>query len=148
MPQSLSNILIHLVFSTKNRASLIEPAVQDDLWRYLAGVCRACDCMPQRVGGMPDHVHIACGLGRTIAVSQLVQEIKTSASKWMKTKGTPDFSWQNGYGAFSVGQSQLDDLAAYIDRQQEHHRQRSFQEEFREFLRKYQVPFDERYVWD
>ena len=87
-------------------------------------------------------------LARTVTVSDLVKEIKNSSSKWMKTKGAPAFAWQNGYGAFSVGQSQLDDVISYVGRQEEHHRRRSFQDEFREILKRYMVPFDERYVWD
>ncbi|MBI5722726.1 MAG: IS200/IS605 family transposase [Planctomycetes bacterium] len=148
MPQSLSNILVHLVFSTKNRDSLILPAIEDQLWRYLSATCTACGCQTHRIGGTKDHIHIACGLARTIAVSDLVEEIKKSSSKWMKTKGVPVFAWQNGYGAFSIGQSQLKQLIEYIDRQKEHHHRRTFQEEYRELLKKYRIQCDERYVWD
>ena len=148
MPQSLSNILVHLVFSTKDRQPVILAPVADRLWRYLAGTCTACGCQAHRVGGTADHVHVACSLARTIAVSDLLEEIKKSSSKWMKTQGVPEFAWQNGYGAFSIGQSQLDGVVAYVGRQEEHHRRRTFQEEYREFLRKYKVPYDERYVWD
>jgi REP element-mobilizing transposase RayT len=148
MPQSLSNILVHLVFSTKNRRPFIGPEVEDELWRYLAATCTAQDCQAHRVGGTADHVHILCGLARTIPVSKLLEEVKTSSSKWMKTKGVGEFGWQNGYGAFSIGQSQLDDVVGYISRQEEHHRRLTFQEEYREFLKKYRVQYDERYVWD
>jgi REP element-mobilizing transposase RayT len=148
MSQSLSNILIHLVFSTKNRLGLIPPRLEEELWQYLAGTCNVLRCPPHRVGGDADHIHIACTLARTVAVSELVEEVKSSSSKWMKDKGVPDFWWQNGYGAFSVGQSQLEDLVAYIQGQKEHHRGASFQDEYRQFLRRYQIPYDERYVWD
>jgi REP element-mobilizing transposase RayT len=148
MPQSLSNILLHLVFSTKNRRPLIAPEIEEELWRYVAGVCKAHDCPTHRVGGTDDHVHIACGLARTVAVCDLLEDIKTSSSKWMKTKGVADFAWQTGYGAFSVGQSQLDDVVVYVSGQKDHHRRLTFQEEYRAFLDKYRVQYDERYVWD
>ena len=148
MPQSLSNILVHVIFSTRGRVGLIEPNVEDELWRYLAATCTATACPARKVGGTADHVHVLCSLGRTVAVADLIEEIKKSSSKWMKTKGVPAFAWQNGYGAFSIGQSQLDGVVAYIAGQKEHHRDRTFQEEFRGFLRKYRVSYDERYVWD
>ena len=148
MPQSLSNILLHVVFSTKNRRALIGPDVEDELWRYLASACTAHGCQAHRVGGTVDHVHILCGLARTVTASSLLAEVKASSSKWMKTKGVGEFGWQNGYGAFSIGQSQFEDVAAYIARQKERHRCLTFQEEYREFLRKYRVEYDERYVWD
>jgi len=148
MPQSLSNILVHLVFSTKNRRALICPEVEEDLWRYLSSICTAHDCQAHRVGGTVDHVHILCGLSRTVTVSNLVGQVKASSSKWMKTAGVGEFGWQNGYGAFSIGQSQFEDLVAYISRQKEHHRRLTFQQEYRVFLKKYRVQYDERYVWD
>jgi len=148
MPQSLSNILVHLVFSTKGRRPFIRQELEDELWRYLAAACTAHDCQAHRVGGTVDHVHILCGLGRTTAVSKLMVEVKTSSSKWMKAKGVDMFGWQNGYGAFSIGQSQYQNVVAYIAGQKEHHRRWTFQEEYREFLRKYGVQYDEQYVWD
>jgi REP element-mobilizing transposase RayT len=148
MPQSLARILVHLIFSTKQRAPVITSEVQPDLWRYLGAACGSLGCSPCRVGGTADHVHVVCELARTISVSNLVQEIKQSSSKWMKTKGDAAFAWQNGYGAFSVAQSQLERTVAYVDSQNEHHRVRTFQEEYREFLARHQISFDERYVWD
>jgi REP element-mobilizing transposase RayT len=150
MPQSLANVLIHGVFSTKSRIPSIHQDVEDELWRYLATVCRTIHCAAHGVGGTADHAHIVCSLGRTITIADALREIKADSSKWMKAKGQRyvDFAWQNGYGAFSIGQSQLDDVKRYIARQKEHHRERTFQEEFRELLRRYQVAFDERYVWD
>ena len=117
---------------------------------YLATVCRDCGCEAYRVGGVADHVHIAARLARTISQADLLEKIKKTASLWIKTQG-PDygsFFWQGGYGAFSIGYSQLDDLVRYIDRQEAHHKKQTFQEEFRELCGKYDVPFDERYVWD
>ena len=150
MPQSLAKVLIHLVFSTKNRAPLIHPQIEDELSRYLASVCRACGCAAHNIGGTEDHVHLVCYLSRTIAISRLLDDIKKSSSKWIKTKGSKygGFSWQNGYGAFSIGQSQLATVKQYIADQKEHHRRKTFQEELRALLKKYQIEYDERYVWD
>ena len=148
MPQSLANVLIHLIFSTKNRRPMIGSETESELFPYLASACRGCGCPAHKIGGTEDHVHLVCSLGRTITLAKLVEEIKTSSSKWMKTKGVGDFAWQSGYGAFSIGQSQLARLKQYIAGQREHHRHRTFQEEFREFLQKYQLRYDEQYVWD
>jgi putative transposase len=150
MAQSLANVLVHLVFSTKNRVPLILPEIDGELHAYLATICGAHHCPAHRIGGDCDHVHIACSLSRTVALARLLEELKSSSSKWIKTKGTAyaGFAWQAGYGAFSVGQSQLAALKAYISRQREHHRKQTFQDEYRDFLRQYQVDFDERYVWD
>jgi REP-associated tyrosine transposase len=150
MAQSLSNVLIHLVFSTKNRRPWINVEIEDELFKYIAGICREVGCPAHKIGANDDHIHIACSVGRTIAISKLVEDIKTGSSKWIKTKGDryDGFSWQNGYGAFSIGQSQLDDLCRYIGNQREHHRRISFQEEFRELLLRYEIEYDERYVWD
>ena len=117
---------------------------------YLATVCRDCDCEAYRVGGVADHVHIAVRLARTISQSQLLEKIKKTSSAWIKTQG-PDyhsFFWQSGYGAFSLGYSQLDALVRYVEDQEPHHKIKTFQEEYRALLRKYNVPYDERYVWD
>jgi REP element-mobilizing transposase RayT len=150
VPQSLSSILLHIVFSPKNRIPCIAETTRPRLHAYLAGACRAQGCEAFRVGGTEDHVHIACALSRTLAVSQLVEEIKVSSSAWCKAQGQESraFAWQAGYGAFSLGQSQLPQLLRYIDGQAEHHSARSFQQEFLELLRRYETKCDERYVWD
>ncbi|MBN2579743.1 MAG: IS200/IS605 family transposase [Pirellulales bacterium] len=150
MPQSLANVLIHVIFSTKNRAPIIEATVQNPLYAYMASICRTVVCHAHKIGGTNDHVHLVCSLSRTTTIADLVGTIKADSSKWMKTQweSLTGFSWQNGYGAFSIGQSQLDHVKHYIAGQSEHHRMRSFQEEFREFLRRYEIQFDERYVWD
>jgi REP element-mobilizing transposase RayT len=120
------------------------------LYPYLASICRECDSPSHAIGGADDHVHIALTLGRTVSVAKLLAEIKANSSKWIKTKGPRHarFAWQNGYGAFSIGQSQSPALKRYIANQKEHHRRRTYQEEFRDFLKRYQVAYDERYVWD
>ena len=117
---------------------------------YLATVCRDCQCEAYRVGGVADHVHIAARLARTISQSELLEKIKKTCSAWIKMQGSEygSFFWQGGYGDFSIGYSQLDDLIRYIENQEAHHKTKTFQEEYRELLRKYNVPFDERYVWD
>lgn len=150
MPQSLSYLLIHIVFSTKERAPTLTPAIRPGLCAYLATVARNENCECLRVGGIADHVHLAVRISRTTAIADLVEKLKTSSSKWLKTQAPTlkDFSWQRGYGAFSVGPGDLDPLIAYIDKQEEHHRARTFQEEYRAFLNKYGLAFDERYIWD
>lgn len=117
---------------------------------YLAGTCRNQDCPSLIVGGVEDHVHILCSLGRQTTVADLVRELKRESSKWIKSRGRQfaEFHWQNGYGAFSVSPSHAPSLQRYIRNQEEHHRQETFQDEFRRLLKKYGVAYDERYVWD
>src|SRR5258706_6795478 len=150
MPQSLSRILIHLVFSTKNRVGILNPKIQAELHPYLAGVLNGIDCPSLQVGGVEDHVHLLFGLSRTRTVAQVVETVKTSSSKWIKTKGPAlaQFHWQAGYGAFSVSQSNANAVIGYIQNQAEHHRKVTFQDEYRKFLRRYQIAYDEKYVWD
>ena len=150
MPQSLSQVILHIVFSTKDRRPWLEPAIRPRMHAYLATVCRDRACEAYRVGGVADHVHIAAWLARTISQSELLEKIKKTSSAWIKTQGRDyaSFFWQAGYGAFSIGYSQLDDLVRYVDNQETHHKAKTFQEEYRELLQKYNVSFDERYVWD
>jgi REP element-mobilizing transposase RayT len=150
MPQSLSLVIVHIIFSTKNRDAMIPVDVRPKLHAYLATVARDAGCDCHKVGGMADHVHLAVRLSRTLTIADLIETLKTSSSKWMKALA-PDlatFSWQRGYGCFSVGPADLDSLSAYIENQEEHHRTRTFQEEYRMFLKKYGVDYDETYVWD
>jgi len=150
MPQSLSRILIHLVFSTKNREPRLTPALQTELHPYLAGILDQIQCPSLQVGGVTDHVHLCFGLSRTRTIAEVVETVKTSSSKWIKTKGNAlaDFHWQSGYGAFSVSQSDAETVVAYIRDQARHHQKMTFQEEYRRLLERYQVAFDEQYVWD
>jgi REP element-mobilizing transposase RayT len=150
MPQSLSSILIHLIFSTKHREPFITPTIETELHPYLATIFRGLKSPSLTIGGANDHVHILFALGRVITVADLVEEVKTESSKWIKTKGLEfrNFHWQNGYGAFSIGQSQVPAMKRYIARQREHHRRVTFQEEYRKFFRAYGIDYDKRYVWD
>ena len=151
MAQSLAKILLHLVFSTQERRPFLrEAALREELHRYLGGILKNLDCQPLIVGGIEDHVHLLFAQSRTATVAEVVKELKRSSSVWLKTKspGLSDFAWQSGYGVFSIGQSQVEDVRAYIRGQEEHHRKVSFQEEFRRLLQHYEIAFDERYVWD
>ncbi|MEZ2346661.1 IS200/IS605 family transposase [Terriglobus sp. RCC_193] len=146
MPQSLTFLLIHIIFSTKDRM----PTIRNprDLHAYLATVARNLGCECFRVGGTADHVHLAIGLSRTITIADLISELKTSSSQWMKTQGAINFAWQRGYGAFTLGKSDLDALVRYIDNQEEHHRKIDFRDELRAILKRYGVEHDEQYLWD
>ena len=150
MPQSLSSVFIHLVFSTKNRESFITPEIEPELHAYMSAIFRECQSSSLLVGGTRDHIHALFMLARTWTIANLVEEIKTSSSKWLKTKGREfrNFHWQSGYGAFSIGQSQVQRVKAYIANQKEHHRRQGFQDELRALLQKYEIEYDERYVWD
>jgi len=150
MPQSLANIIVHLMFSTKNRLPLITPAIEPELYPYLAAILSACDSPPILIDGVADHVHLTFRLARTMTLSRVVEDVKKRSSGWIKTKG-PEFArfyWQNGYGASSVGQSGLDAVLSYIRNQKQHHRRISFQEELRTLLTEHHIEWDERYVWD
>jgi putative transposase len=150
MSQSLSQVILHVVFSTKDRRPWLDAAIGPRMHAYLATVCRDCNCQAYRVGGATDHVHLAARLARTMSQADLLEHIKKTSSAWIKTQGAQygEFHWQGGYGDFSIGWSQLEGLVRYIDGQEQHHRRRTFQEEYRELLKKYHVEFDERYVWD
>ncbi|MBT1686924.1 IS200/IS605 family transposase [Dawidia soli] len=150
MSQSLVKIYTHIVFSTKNREHLIQPGIEENLHRYLAGICQKLDCHAVQIGGYTDHVHILCTLSRKITLIKLVEELKSHSSKWIKAKDAAfaNFYWQNGYGAFSVNPSEIDRAQQYIGNQHEHHKTTSFKDEYRAFLNKYKIAFEERHVWD
>ncbi len=149
MPQSLSKILVHPIFSTKHREPLIAPEIRPRLYAYMVGILDNLKSPSVQTGGVADHVHVLLALGRTLSVAEVVEEVKKSSSKWMKAEGgVPGFSWQAGYGAFSIGESQAEAVIKYIRAQEEHHRKVGFQDEFRRFLERYRVAYDERYVWD
>ncbi|MCP4577646.1 MAG: IS200/IS605 family transposase [Deltaproteobacteria bacterium] len=150
MGNTYTSLYIHYIFSTKNRLSLIVPEIQDRLWPYVAGIAKNNNMKALAVGGMPDHIHILLSLPSTISVSKAIQSIKGNSSKWINdTFKTPSpFLWQKGYGAFTVNISILLDTVRYIQNQAVHHRRKSFKNEFLDFLKKNEVVYDERYVWD
>jgi len=150
MGQSLVKNYIHIVFSTKYRAPLIHAPVEEELHAYLGGICNRLGCQVLKVGGYTDHIHILCMLSKKISLMKLLEEVKSHSSKWIKTKGPGyrNFYWQDGYGAFSVNPRGVDRVMAYIANQHEHHRRKNFQAEYREYLKKYKVEYDERYVWE
>ena len=151
MPQSLSKILLHVVFSTKERRPFLrDHTLRDEMHKYIGGILKERDCPPIVVGGVEDHVHVLCALARTCAPAEMVKEMKRSSSLWIKSRCSEerDFAWQHGYGIFSIGYSQLEDVRRYIAEQEQHHAKVTFQEEFRRLLERYDVAFDEAYVWD
>jgi len=151
MPQSLAKVLVHTVFSTKERRPLLrDKALREELHRYLGGILHNLDCQPVIVGGVEDRVHLLSALSRTCDAAEMVKEVKRGSSMWLKTKssGLQNFAWQNGYSIFSIGFSQIKEARNYIAGQDENHRKISFQDEFRQLLRRYEIEFDERYVWD
>ena len=150
MPQSFAQIIVHLVFSTKDCRCLISEEIASKLHAYLAGILKEQGCQAIAIGGMEDHVHVLFGLSKKTAPVRIVEEIKKSSSKWMKTQGESfeSFQWQRGYGMFSVSQSNVKEAKKYIENQQEHHAKLSFQDELRAILTKHGATFDERYLWD
>ncbi len=151
MAQSLSRLWTHLIFSTKGRFPFLsDKALRLRMHAYLATMLRSLDCQTSIVGGVEDHVHALFALSRTHSLAAVVKEIKRTSSAWIKdaSRAQSKFHWQNGYGAFSVSRSHLDEVRRYIEDQEEHHRKVSFQDEYRAFLRKYELEWDERYLWD
>ena len=145
MPQSLSRVYLHLVFSTKNREPTISPEILPELHRYLGGLANQHECPALSIGGVADHVHILCELSRTETISNLLADLKRASSLWIKQRfpSAADFAWQRGYGAFSIAHSQLDDVRRYIANQPAHHKTISCQDEFRTLLKKYNITYDE-----
>ncbi len=150
MAQSLAEVLVHVIFSTKGRKPIIPESLRSQLNAYIVGVLREIGSPSLIVNAMADHVHILCVLSKTMSLAKMIEEVKTSSSKWVKTKGPSlcDFYWQSGYGAFSVSQSNVARVRTYISEQAEHHRTGSFEDEFRAFLQRHNVQYDEQYVWD
>lgn len=150
MSQSLVRNYLHITFSTKHRQTLILPPFEEELHAYLGGICKNLECQPIQIGGYTDHVHILCMLSKKIPLIKLLEKVKSHSSKWMKAKDESlrNFYWQNGYGAFSVNPKEIDIVINYIINQHTHHHKVTFQDEYRAFLKKYNVEYDERYVWD
>jgi REP element-mobilizing transposase RayT len=149
MAQTLVSLLVHIVFSTKNRANLITPQIEPDLYKYVSGTLRKMESPCLKIGGTGNHVHLLVSQSKNIALAFLLEEMKKSSSKWIKQqdRSLHSFGWQDGYGAFTIGQSNVGALKRYIEMQKSHHRERSFKDELRALLKKYDVKYDERYIW-
>ena len=150
MAQTLVSLLVHVIFSTKNRADLIVTEIEQELFAYIGGIVNNNKSKLLAANGTMNHVHLLISLSKTISLSELVGDIKRDSSTWIKSGGAEfrDFYWQDGYGAFSIGQSQAPAVKNYIARQKQKHEKISFENEFRGFLRKYEIEYDERYVWN
>ena len=150
MPQSLANLYVHLIFSTKGRFPFLAKEVRADLHAYMATVLANLNSPAVLINSVEDHVHILFNISRTATLAQVVEDVKKSSSKWIKMQSPKlaTFAWQSGYGGFSVSESNVPTVANYIRNQEEHHRVKCFQEEYRAFLAKHKIPYDERYVWD
>jgi putative transposase len=149
MPQSFGSLHCHLVFSTKHRLPQISTDIRPRIFEYIGGILRNHSSCLIAAGGMPDHVHLLASLGRTMAAAEAVRLIKSNSCGWIHSElSQPDFRWQDGYGAFAVSYSNIDQVKSYLANQEQHHRHISFQDEFLEFLRRHDLPWDERYIWD
>ena len=151
MPQSLSSVYLHLVFSTKERQPFLrDPNLRQEMHAYLGGISKTLECPPLIVGGVEDHVHLLGRMARTITQADWVKELKRVSSIWIKQRdpASAAFAWQGGYGAFSVSTSALDRTSEYIANQEQHHQKQTFQDEYRASLRKHGIEWDERYVWE
>jgi putative transposase len=148
MASTYSNLLFHLIFSTKNRDPLIAPAWQDDLYGYIGGIIRTRRGTLLAAGGMPDHVHLLVKSPTDLAVAELVRDVKSISSVWRRESGDGGFGWQTGYGAFTVSGSVGPTVEKYIRTQADHHRTRTFQDEFVEFLTRHGIEYDPKYLWD
>jgi len=149
MAQTLVSLMVHVVFSTKNRQPLITPVVEPELFAYMGGTAKNLDSHCLAAGGTENHVHLLVSQSKKVPLCHLMEELKKSSSKWIKTKASAfrTFGWQDGYGAFTVGQSQVDALKLYIAGQKERHKRQTFEQEFMLLLKKYHVQYDERYLW-
>ncbi len=149
MPNTYTNLLFHIVYSTKYRKPLIQPSWQDELYGYMGGIIRAEKGVLLVAGGIEDHVHLLAKLPPTIAVSDMLRLIKANSSKWAnELSDVSYFEWQAGYGAFSVSESNVPSVRKYIDSQDAHHRKQSFRDEYLALLRRHNIEFDERYVFE
>ncbi|MEO7310243.1 MAG: IS200/IS605 family transposase [Chitinophagaceae bacterium] len=150
MPQSLAYNYLHFITSTKHRQPFIQPDIQEKLYGYMSGICKNIESPVIQIGGMDDNIHLLTILSKKIMLIDFVEQVKKDSSKWMKLQGSQysKFYWQGGYGMFSVNPREIDVVANYIRTQKEQHQKMKFQAEYREFLKRYQIPYDERYVWD
>jgi len=151
MAQSLAQIYLHIIFSTKNRQPfLTDPIFRGRVHAYMAAICNNAGSPALLVGGHTDHVHILCRLGKTQCIANLIRDVKRDSTNWVKVERPAlfEFHWQNGYGAFSISPGHVEQLKIYIANQEEHHKKESFQDELRRICKKYGAELDERYAWD
>jgi putative transposase len=149
MATTFTSILLHCIFSTKNRAALILPEIETQLHRYIGGIVGNHQCRQLCIGGTANHLHMLVSMSKNVTIVELMEDVKKDSSKWIKTQGPrfADFHWQEGYAALSIGESGVAALRSYIANQPQHHQQTSFEEELLLFLQKYGIPYDERYIW-
>ncbi|MCF8359522.1 MAG: IS200/IS605 family transposase [Prolixibacteraceae bacterium] len=148
MPQSLSQVYVHIIFRTKHGKNFVEEEIREKLQGYIVGTISKLGIFVHEIYVNPDHAHILCSLSRTMTIATLLQKIKTSSSKWIKEKGVSNFQWQDGYSIFSVSASKVEVVKKYILNQPVHHQKMSFKDELRKFFKEYNIDFDEKYVWD
>ena len=150
MAQTLVSLMVHVIFSTKNREAFVTPEIEPELFAYMGGILKNHESRLLDAGGTPDHVHLLVSQSKNVSLSSLLKDVKKDSSSWIKTKGSQfrNFHWQDGYGAFSIGKSDIHGLKKYIAGQKEHHRKRTFKEELVEFLEDYGIAYDERYLWN
>lgn len=148
MPHTSGNIVLHFIFSTEGRRPLIKPEFRDDLFAYLGGIVRQMNGTALIINGVADHVHMLMRVRPMHSAAEIVRVVKTNSSRWMREKYSANLGWQTGYGVFSVSESSVAAVARYIAGQEEHHKTRSFQEEFVAFLDKNHIEYDARYIWD
>ena len=150
MPGTFSQIYIQYIFAVKGRENLLLPAFQDEIYKYIAGIVERKDQKSLAVNGMEDHIHILVGLKPAMRIADLVRDIKNNSSNFINEKGflKQKFSWQDGYGVFSYSQSNFGFVIDYIKNQKEHHKKKTFQEEYRDFLKKFNIPFEDKYLFD
>jgi REP element-mobilizing transposase RayT len=149
MSRTYSQLLIHVVFGTTGRAPLIAPEIRDGLYKYMGGIMREMGAVPVIINGMPDHVHVLVSMPLTLTIPELVRVVKTNSSRWLHEKWPErrTFGWQKGYAVFSVSHSAASQVERYINTQEEHHRERTFEDEYRALLKLHNIEFDERYLW-
>jgi putative transposase len=150
MSQSLAQLYLHIVFSTKNHVPFVKPFIRKELYNYIGGVLNNIECLPIKIGGVDDHIHILCRMSKKITLIKLLEEIKKSSSRWIKTKGAEfsNFHWQDGYGAFTVSPSGVDNVKLYIENQEVHHNLKNFKDEYIELLKTNNADYDERFLWN
>ena len=148
MAQTLGNVVVHLIFSTKQRKPLIAPDIRFELFAYLGGIVREMRGTALIVNGTCDHIHMLIRIRPAHSIADIARIVKTNSSGWIRKGGHTEFAWQSGYGVFSVSESSIPAVTKYIATQEEHHKKHSFQEEFVAFLKKNKVAYDERYIWD